>query len=602
MQYWQSHPAYGLPQGTHTSHFGHGHSVYPPYAGMPFRPNPNGSVNSGKDGKPLEQAEGNQKPGSLDPAKEENNPRDDGWGNQNNTNGDSSGNNDTQGGWDTDRKNNTNDSYNTDGNNWDTSGDNKNENSNWESQNDNQNTTDGWNNDSSQQNSSSWENNGQPQTTDTDWENKSANNTTTKDDWGANNNTTAANSGNDWGNDSSKATGNATQSASTPAVQTLYGPHGVYYATRSSIDPEVPCDAEEEPRYDVPQAFATEYHSSKQVQPGKGYLYWKKPSKPRYIDKLEEPYAKFVFKYRTKTELKEDEGIDIETEPSGNEEVQAFQNLEKDELIKMLLRAKGALGGKIPSPPPQAAEIGDDHEKGIAIDPPRVDFLDYDLPPPTLRGGNGGEGKKTTSADNANNDDWSTPTTNNNNSSKSNNDNWGSTANNATSSGNKDWSSGGGGGGWGNDNNASSKNTNTNDSGGNWSGDGGGGGETTAWGDNSGDTPKKSSVTSVHTESATATNNNFTSEAWDAARKQQQSGPPPAGPNRRDSGISPKTKPQENDAFYEQFSDIHSNHAGYGPGYPQPAMPGAWGYDNPNPVGYNGPATQPEPWGPSGGW
>ena len=43
---------------------------------------------------------------------------------------------------------------------------------------------------------------------------------------------------------------------------------------------------------------------TKQVQPGPGYMYVKKRCAPTYIDSFEEPYAKFVFKYRTKEQLK----------------------------------------------------------------------------------------------------------------------------------------------------------------------------------------------------------------------------------------------------------------------------------------------------------
>ena len=83
-------------------------------------------------------------------------------------------------------------------------------------------------------------------------------------------------------------------------ARSLYGPHGAYYAIHIPDRNDPPPDAEEEPRYDVPVAVAKNKFSTKQVQPGPGYLYMKKRTIPKYIDTLDEPYARFVFKYRTK--------------------------------------------------------------------------------------------------------------------------------------------------------------------------------------------------------------------------------------------------------------------------------------------------------------
>lgn len=83
-------------------------------------------------------------------------------------------------------------------------------------------------------------------------------------------------------------------------VRPLFGPYGQYYTWEPKrVDAPSP-DAEEEPRYDVPKSIADRIGTSKQVQPGQGYLYCKKRSVPEYIDDMKEPYARFVFKYRTK--------------------------------------------------------------------------------------------------------------------------------------------------------------------------------------------------------------------------------------------------------------------------------------------------------------
>lgn len=109
--------------------------------------------------------------------------------------------------------------------------------------------------------------------------------------------------GNDWGGG---ADGGQVEAASPATAGTfdiareLYGPHGPYYSLRALRPDEPRPDAEEEPRYDVPQSLAARRGSTKQVQPGPGYRYFKKRVIPDYIDTMETPYARFVFKYRTK--------------------------------------------------------------------------------------------------------------------------------------------------------------------------------------------------------------------------------------------------------------------------------------------------------------
>jgi len=57
---------------------------------------------------------------------------------------------------------------------------------------------------------------------------------------------------------------------------------------------------DEDPLYSVPEEIATKKQTSHQVQPGPGAMYAHKVHSPRYMDSMEEPYAVFVFKYRSK--------------------------------------------------------------------------------------------------------------------------------------------------------------------------------------------------------------------------------------------------------------------------------------------------------------
>ena len=177
------------------------------------------------------------------------------------------------------------------------------------------------------------------------------------------------------------------QSSGSPSHGPLYGPHGAYYTVGSSAPVEVDPEVEEEPRYDVPKEVIERTGSSHQVQPGRGYMYAHKRATPEYIDSIDEPYARFVFKYRTKgksgpsiprcqedrkpargdsrrwdkhlhgcampgfgretdphgghaEQIEHETGIKLESEPTGDEEKQKFSGLSKDELIEMLARAQ----------------------------------------------------------------------------------------------------------------------------------------------------------------------------------------------------------------------------------------------------------------------
>ena len=91
--------------------------------------------------------------------------------------------------------------------------------------------------------------------------------------------------------------------ASPAQGRLLYGPHGPYYdQTHSPFDDEdvmLKPVVGEEPPYDVPADMPTTH----QVKPGAGYMYSHKRRSPEYLDTLEEPFARFVFKYRTRSKL-----------------------------------------------------------------------------------------------------------------------------------------------------------------------------------------------------------------------------------------------------------------------------------------------------------
>jgi hypothetical protein len=259
---------------------------------------------------------GNQpgKPGSLYPAKEENNitskPQNDSgnqeennaWGNTANSNNDGNTGNDNnanQSGWD---NNNNGDNNQPLGDNtgagWgdqqpdnqqqDQTGDN---NGAWG---DNNNNNDNQNNDQQPQNNSGggWDdNNGQNNQTQAqgNWDNNNANA-----------NTHPQQPTQDWPTQpSTGAPQSQPQLASSRTTRPLYGPYGAYYSTTATaLSPAA--EAEEEPPFDVPETIAAARGTTHQVQPGKGYLYLHKRASPQYVDGIEEPYARFVFKYCTK--------------------------------------------------------------------------------------------------------------------------------------------------------------------------------------------------------------------------------------------------------------------------------------------------------------
>ncbi|KEF57430.1 uncharacterized protein A1O9_05347 [Exophiala aquamarina CBS 119918] len=323
--------------------------------------------------------------------------------------------------------NNNNDTQNNNSSGWDNSND--------VMQNNNDSNGDGWG-DTNQSNDKV-----QPDNWNTDQTNN------TNGDWNSDRNN---NANGDWNNDQTNNANDNTDNTPTPATsgkRSLYGPHGAYYTSKVFADTEAPADAEEEPRYDVPQAIAQGRGTSKQVQPGKGYLYNKKRCAPRYIDTMDEPYARFVFKYRTKEQIKNETGIEVAAEPTDNADVNALEQLDKNELIQMVIRAKGALGGEIPAPLPKdaAAKTPTPSFEQVPVEPPETAFLKYSLPPARVVSFQG-LGIKNSPNDNSNSqqkNSWD------NTQQASGDQNWGSSGNN-NNTGGDDWNNGNSGGapGW----------------------------------------------------------------------------------------------------------------------------------------------------------
>ena len=263
--------------------------------------------------------------GSLDPAKDENNQaqqnvsgnqtQNDGWGtndgNNNNTNNsnnnDAAANHTTAGAWD--QGGDANDANNDNNNNnsgVQQSGNDANANNDWSDpqpgNNDNSDTQGNWDghgndNGNNVQNNTETQGNWDHNANDTQ-----NNNNQTPGNWDSSDNNQPQQAQDSWNDNVQSAPAIATGLRST---RPLYGPYGAYYSSharaRHTTDGLSPAaEAEEEPPFDVPESVVADRGTTHQVQPGRGYMYVHKRASPEYVDGIEEPYARFVFKYRTK--------------------------------------------------------------------------------------------------------------------------------------------------------------------------------------------------------------------------------------------------------------------------------------------------------------
>ena len=481
---------------------------------------------------PAQPPDNSNKPGSLDPSRDQNNTQDDGWGNNGNNNDNQGG----DGGWNDNGPDSSNqggnDSWNDGGKNdnaatgqvddWGAPGGTSNSGNagSWQDEGANKLADTTWGNDNNTKNDSSAQQS---------WESGGASNTNNASTGWGNATTTAQPIGGDaWGTQAAGGAGDRT-TASGSGSRPLYGPHGAYYDLKPSGDVE--CDAPEEPRYDVPQSVATKLGSTKQVQPGKGYLYVKKRCVPEYIDPLTEPYARFIFHYRTKGQLRTELNINLETEPSGNQEVQELQNMNKEELIQMFLRAKGALGGKIPSPPP--VEEPKDHTKTpgpVPVEAPCYAFLDYQLP---LGRGVAPNNDTTGNAGPTNGGDWGAPAADNTNGAKA-DASWETNNSGNNTGGNSGWDGGGNSGGptvkWASGTSSNTPNDNT---------DWGAGNSNDEGGNDKWDTGQNDQSNWNNPSSGNDPTSNWNNEAHDGNTRGQRPSPPDQPSSKTGFTLSP---------------------------------------------------------------
>jgi hypothetical protein len=296
---------------------------------------------------------------------------------------DSSTNNGGSGGdgWNSTNNDNKADDEKKDDGGWGDSGDSKsqsgdNSGSNgWDSK-DNYNAGDTWKdsgNDSNENNngSGSWENKDGP-----------SNDTSASNGWGNDDNKQNSSGGSGWGTSNGSAP--ATNNDVPRADRTLHGPLGAYFGPKIAVEPDTkaPWIADEPPCYDLPEGIVKQLGLSKQVQRGKGYNFQKKHRKPIYIDTISEPYARFVFKYRTRDKLPR--GFDkVEgMEPTPDSVVQMLQEKKKEDLVAELQRWRLAYGDKAPElkvDPNLKTQKEPDHH-AWNLEPPKRDYLDYELP------------------------------------------------------------------------------------------------------------------------------------------------------------------------------------------------------------------------------
>jgi hypothetical protein len=255
-------------------------------------------------------------------------------------------------------------------------------------------------------------NGGNDQNTNSGWDNSNNdNNQNGNNEWNDNqNNTQSSNDPNSWQNSNGNTTSNDADRASTPANQsnavgdstpqdnasatpaiedcvpradrTLHGPLGAYFGPKIAVesDPNVPWIADEPPAYDLPAYMITKLGLSKQVQRGKGYKYVKKHRKPIYIDSIAEPYARFIFKYRTRDKLPR--GFDKleELEPTPDHMIQQLQEKKKEDLIAELQRWRLAYGDKAPERKVDLKPQKELDHQAWNLDLPKRDYLNYELP------------------------------------------------------------------------------------------------------------------------------------------------------------------------------------------------------------------------------
>ncbi|KPI38486.1 uncharacterized protein AB675_4301 [Cyphellophora attinorum] len=382
----------------------------------------------------------------------------------NNTNGQSNGSGDSSNdtsnnGWDNNNDTsgtNNNDSTNDWDNSNDTTGTNNNDTS-WDNANDNKDTNN---------NDTSWDNDDKKSTSGnggTDWNNTNNNADTSgaastgNNDWGtpapADNTVHTLNPSDSSHDNSNNNNNNNNVSASTPAGNykgpPLHGPHGAYHGPKLAVAAPSIWVIDEPAPYDVPAYFAASRSLSKQIQRGRAYNYFKRHRKPIYIDSIAEPYARFVFKYRTKENLPKGLKVEAAEEPNPDQGLQDLQDKGREELIEELRRFRKVYGEQAPDITDVGKHEGDAEDENDAMEwkatPPEKSFLDYKLP---VYYGNG-EGGDANGNVNSNGSVLGNGKgkTNGNGAGKKADDGWATDTPANTNAGGNSWDTGGGGGG-----------------------------------------------------------------------------------------------------------------------------------------------------------
>jgi hypothetical protein len=96
--------------------------------------------------------------------------------------------------------------------------------------------------------------------------------------------------------------------------------------------------APEEPMPLVPKQAARAKRVEHQVKTGKGAQYIHLCARPEYLDSMQQPYAVFIFKYRSKRYIEKKFKIEINDE--GNALKAKLADMSKDELAEELYRLR----------------------------------------------------------------------------------------------------------------------------------------------------------------------------------------------------------------------------------------------------------------------
>ncbi|EEP76602.1 predicted protein [Uncinocarpus reesii 1704] len=111
---------------------------------------------------------------------------------------------------------------------------------------------------------------------------------------------------------------------------------------------------DEPPLYTVPEAIAQRGSLSHQVQVGRAEDYLHKLRVPEYLDTMEEPYAKFIFKYRLQEIIERKFDVKVERDPEV--ERKKLEMLPKSEIVNQLLNAQGIFGNQTSTHPANAGQ------------------------------------------------------------------------------------------------------------------------------------------------------------------------------------------------------------------------------------------------------